>query len=148
MRILKRLLVVVGVALMLLAVTQGTAHAQVDAADEVGFTASAWTLVVAAGAWQLVNLLGIPVLHGLLVKAQASARLKVAATFALTALSTLVSYVVVRPDGTAVLSSSSLTMWAVSLAVTITGHYGIYKPLGVTGSTPTTTALQPTRGIG
>lgn len=119
----------------------------IGAASSVGVGPHAWQLVVDAGTWQLLNLLLVPLLVGLATKAATTAKRKIIANAAITGLSTLLALFVARPDGVHVLDSATLIMWAVSAAIAVLGHYGLYKPLGVTGSTPTSGLTMPERGL-
>lgn len=79
----------------------------------------------------LISSLLIPLLHGVIVKSNADDRSKVALTLALTGISGLVA-AVINDGGT--FTTDLLVAWGTTFVVTITTHYGLYKPLAVTGS--------------
>lgn len=102
---------------------------------------------VDAATWTLVQIAIVPLVVGLLTKASASNRLKVFANLALSAVGTLLA-LVTEVNGVAVVSRQALVLWAVGVLGAVASHYGIWRPLGVTGSAPTTNVLSPSRGLG
>lgn len=112
-----------------LALWQGTvAHA--DAGDEVGeprvFIVSAPVIMFAVG-------VGIPVLNGLLTRAQTSEVVKGLLTAALSAVATLVVNATVA-DGTAVFTSQMFFTWLYTTAVALFTYARVWKPINVTSN--------------
>lgn len=132
----------------LLMLTGGSAFADDGLNSDVGVTSRAWDLTLNAGTWQFVNLLIVPILVGLITRAKAPAKVKVFFSLLFSGLSALLASFVVGVDGSASLSSSTATMWIVSFVITLAGHYGIYKPLDITGEDATSKLTLPNRGVG
>lgn len=99
------------------------------------------------GLWSVIQGLIVPLVVGILVKATANSTFKVLVQIIVNAIGALIGSVVIL-DGVATISKATILMWAVATIATISTHYGIWKPTGVTGSTPSTNALAPTRGLG
>ena len=92
----------------------------------------------------LVSSLLIPLLHGAIVKSNADDRSKVALTLAMTGIAGLVA-ALIEEDGT--FTTDLLVTWGTTFVVTITTHYGLYKPLAITGSDGTVQRLTGGRGL-
>lgn len=82
----------------------------------------------------LITGLLLPVLVGLITKAQASKRVKVVANMVLSAVAALILNSV-NSEGMAVLSGDMVLTWAVQTAVSIASYITVYKPLNLNDKT-------------
>jgi len=104
-------------------------------------------LTMSFAAWTIVQSFVVPLVVGVLTRVAASGPLKVVVQIVVNALGALLGNVVVL-DGVAVLSVPTLVMWGLGVAGTVAAHYGVWKPIEVTGSSPATNRLLPAVGIG
>lgn len=142
MRTIKRLLTVGVLALGLLL----AAPDLVSAAEAVDANEGA-VLTFDVTTWGLLQSLVVPLVVGLVLKATASSRLKVLAQLVINAAGALIGSAVIL-DGVATFSKPTLTLWAITTVGTIATHYGVWKPIGVTGAEPTVPVLAPSKGLG
>ena len=93
----------------------------------------------------LVSSILIPVIHGAVTNRFAPDWFKVAATLVLTGLASLLSMVI---ENQGILSREILITWGEVFIKTIAIHYGLFKPLSVTGSTGLIQRVTKGRGVG
>lgn len=74
--------------------------------------------------------LALPILVGVVTKAQASSRIKSITLAALAAISGGISQAVTA-DGSAILSQETLTTIVLTFVTAIASYYGLYKPTGI-----------------
>lgn len=139
------LAVMLSVAVVLLAVVLGATPAW--AAGDPVASREGSVLTVDSTTWSLLQGLAVPLLVGLVTRASATSRVKVLVQLLINALGALFAAFYVL-DGVAVLSSSTFVNWMISTVTTIALHYGLWKPIGVTGSSPSVGVLLPDVGIG
>lgn len=104
-------------------------------------------LTMSLATWAVLQGTVIPILVGILTKVNAPDPIKVLINLLLNALGGLVAVVVVS-DGVATLSLNAIVAAGLGFVASIASHYGFWKPLGVTGSNPSTNRLAPARGLG
>lgn len=129
---LKKILVMTAVAIGSVVVTGGTAMASApppvnaDTTDVSTFTVTApWvTLIVTAL---------IPILNGILTKPTTAAGVKAVGTIVLNGVYSLIINGMVS-DGGAVFSTETLYTFVFGMVISITGYYGLYKPINVTSN--------------
>lgn len=102
--------------------------------------------IVAAPAVQLLVALLIPLAVGLITKYTLPGWIKATLTIILNAVNTLV-VTSITADGTALFTQTMLMTWALNTAISIAIYHGLYRPAGLTSSTPNG-ALSPKTGIG
>lgn len=116
--------------LALLVALLPAASAYADAGDEAGqpkvFVVSAPVIMTLVG-------IVIPVLNGLLTKANTSGTVKGVLTIVLTAVGTLLVNATVA-DGTGVFTSQVLFTWAYTTVIAIVSYVGVWKPANVTSN--------------
>jgi len=76
----------------------------------------------------LITSLFIPIVVGIVVKANASTAIKNVVMIVTTGVVTLIN-ANVTDTGSAVLSTETLTYWAISIVATIAAYLGLYKPV-------------------
>lgn len=97
--------------------------------------------------WVALQSFVVPLIVGIVTKATASSPLKAVVNIVVNALGSLLGSVVVLND-VATISTATLGLWAMSTIGAIALHYGIWKPVGATGSNPRTNILAPGSGLG
>lgn len=121
--------------------------APVAAAGEAVVSRDGSVVTVPQMTWQLLTGVLAPIVVGLVTKAAASTPLKVVVNLVVAAVAGVIGTVTII-DGVAVLSTATVGNALTTLVVSIAMHYGLWKPLGVTGSEPTMGVLAPQVGLG
>jgi hypothetical protein len=93
----------------------------------------------------MVASLVIPILHGLVIKASASDASKVALTLVLSAVAGLVATGI---EDSGNFTKDALLAWGATFVVTISTHYGLFKPLDVSTDDGLLQKITGGRGIG
>lgn len=104
-------------------------------------------LTMSLVSWSVIQGTVLPIVVGILTKVSAPDPIKVLINLLLNAAGGLVAVVVVS-DGVATLSLNAIVAAGLGFVSSIATHYGFWKPLGVTGSQPTTNRLLPSVGLG
>lgn len=85
----------------------------------------------------------IPIVTGLLTRLSVPSKIKGLLTLLLNAIAAGIVTATVA-DGTAVFSQASLKLWAAGFGISVAAYLGLLKPSGITSSTYTPVASDPT----